>query len=70
MKNIVIIMLLCLLGLILLPFVGSCQDEPLLIMQGYGESRESPIKVEAGSTIQTSVPLFLVNEPRYPPLRP
>lgn len=40
-------------------------QEPLLIMQGYGESFESPIKAEAGTTIQTKVPLYLVNEQRY-----
>lgn len=39
-------------------------QQPLLIMQGYGDSRESPIRVEAGATIQTSVPIYLVNEPR------
>lgn len=57
-------MLICIAALLLLPFIG-CAQEPLLIMQGYGESFESPIKAEAGTSIQTKVPLYLVNEPRY-----
>lgn len=65
MRSLVVLMLICIAALLLLPFIGCAQSEPLLIMQGYGESFESPIKAEAGTTIQTKVPLYLVNEPRY-----
>lgn len=51
----------------MLPFVGSCQpqDDPIFVMQGYGESTEAPIKISAGAKLQTQVDGYFINERRY-----
>ena len=41
------------------------QDDPIFVMQGYGESTEAPIKISAGARLQTQVDGYFVNERRY-----
>lgn len=41
------------------------QDDPIFVMQGYGESTEAPIKISAGAKLQTQVGGYFINERRY-----
>lgn len=68
MKKIVIFILLCIAGMLLLPFVGKCQpteSDEVFIAPGYEGSADAPIIVKKWDLLRTAVDGYFINQKRY-----